>query len=53
MSEATESCPYCGERVLTKEVIDCPECGRWGCPECMPAGRGCICPDCEDKQEEE
>jgi len=25
----------------------CPECGRRGCPECMPAGLDCACPECE------
>jgi hypothetical protein len=28
-------------------VLECPECYRPGCEECMPAGRGCKCPECE------
>jgi hypothetical protein len=28
-------------------ILECPECYRPGCEECMPAGRGCKCPDCE------
>jgi hypothetical protein len=27
--------------------LECPVCYRPGCEECMPAGRGCPCPDCE------
>jgi len=27
--------------------LECPECCKEGCDECMPAGRGCACPDCE------
>ena len=27
--------------------LECPSCGKVGCDECMPAGRGCPCPDCE------
>lgn len=26
----------------------CPGCSREGCGECMPAGRGCRCPECDD-----
>jgi hypothetical protein len=29
----------------------CPQCEREGCPECMPAGRGCMCPECEEGAE--
>jgi len=28
--------------------FQCPECYRDGCDECMPMGRGCKCPGCED-----
>ena len=28
--------------------LECPECYRIGCDECMPCGRGCICPECEE-----
>lgn len=27
--------------------LTCPECYREGCDECMPSGRGVMCPDCE------
>jgi hypothetical protein len=32
----------------TRGPLVCPECGRQGCFECMPAGRSCICPECEE-----
>lgn len=41
-------CPYCAEVVEEKFVFECPQCARVGCPECMPAGKGCICPECEE-----
>ena len=44
-----EECPYCGEAV--NEILCCPECGRDGCWNCMPAGKGCICPECEEKKD--
>jgi uncharacterized protein with PIN domain len=63
--EAGSTCPYCG-RVLEldpkeREVTDypedfgdfyyeCPECGREGCSECMPCGRGVVCPECEEAE---
>lgn len=28
--------------------IECPTCGREGCDECIPGGRGCECIDCLD-----
>jgi hypothetical protein len=28
--------------------LQCPECYREGCETCMPLGRGCVCPECED-----
>ena len=31
----------------------CPICGRDGCDECMPLGRDCECPECEDSDEDE
>lgn len=34
-------------------VLTCPQCYRPGCEECMPAGRGCICPKCEDENDME
>ncbi len=27
--------------------LQCPECYRDGCEECMPSGRGCVCLECE------
>jgi hypothetical protein len=35
-----------GERYLYK--LTCPTCEKEGCDECMPAGRGCECPECEE-----
>jgi hypothetical protein len=47
-------CDHCGHQ--TSDTSDepfsyrltCPECGRDGCEECMPMGRGCACPECEE-----
>lgn len=35
-----------GERYLYK--LTCPTCEKEGCDECIPAGRGCECPECEE-----
>jgi hypothetical protein len=54
-----ETCDYCGAGPKpkgsppnsTKELFyryACPMCMRPGCPECMPAGNGCICPECDE-----
>ena len=43
-------CGWCGKRDNTDEPaykLQCPECLRLGCEDCMPMGRGCICPECE------
>lgn len=50
-----ESCPYCGHVLSEEEIslrkthgqLTCPDCGREGCGECMQAGRGCPCLECE------
>lgn len=44
-------CPQCGEKRPLSEAMKCPRCLRDGCPECMPAGRGCLCPECEAGEE--
>ena len=31
--------------------LECSSCGKPGCEECMPLGRGCACPDCEADRE--
>jgi hypothetical protein len=31
--------------------LTCPTCEKVGCDECMPAGRGCNCLDCEQTAE--
>jgi hypothetical protein len=49
-AEAVEhiTCSYCGALMAPDDPrLICPECGRDGCAECIPAGRGCICPECE------
>jgi hypothetical protein len=48
-----DHCDYCGvkPKPKAKEPLyqyTCPMCMRPGCPECMPAGNGCICPACEE-----
>ncbi|MBM4370899.1 MAG: hypothetical protein FJ098_04550 [Deltaproteobacteria bacterium] len=50
-----DECPYCGAvQAGTDEdpayVYTCPLCEREGCSECMPAGRGVPCPECEEVQ---
>lgn len=52
----SEGCPFCGETrgaLPDGTFLECPECGRDGCDKCMPAGRGCACPECEDGEGEE
>jgi len=45
-------CSYCGKTVLARDTLECPRCGRTGCCTkdggCMPGGKGCICPKCEE-----
>jgi hypothetical protein len=36
-----------GEQMM---AFSCPECGDPGCDECMPSGRGCLCPSCEEAE---
>ena len=45
-----EECPYCGKEAEIE--LTCPECGREGCEHCMPSGKGCVCPECEEKEDE-
>jgi hypothetical protein len=43
-----QNCDYCGAAGVAPWFrFVCPECGRDGCPECMPEGRGVRCPECE------
>ena len=48
-------CNYCGAKQEPEDgyvwFYECHECCREGCPECMPAGEGCICPECEENEE--
>lgn len=49
-----DPCAYCGESRPEGDTdpwyrYECPTCLRDGCPDCMPGGRGCECPDCEEK----
>jgi hypothetical protein len=56
-----ETCPHCGEVRDAEELglqktwgpLVCPKCEREGCFECMPMGRGCKCPECEDGEDQE
>lgn len=52
-----QGCPYCGEALDVEDIevglLTCPECAREGCSQCMPAGRGCICPECEKDEEDD
>ncbi len=46
---AENTCDYCGKPVEDRYRFTCPECARPGCPECMLAGRGVRCPECEEE----
>lgn len=56
-SQEQTTCPHCGEKLDQEEqkffringFYECPECHREGCDKCMPSGRNCICPECEEK----
>lgn len=50
MSEKTQ-CPSCGEECTSEELHECPGCDRPGCDYCMPLGKDCPCPECEDEEE--
>ena len=60
-SPLDESCPHCGEAYEPGEAaeagrhgpLQCPECGREGCSLCMPAGRRCLCPECEEHKHDD
>lgn len=52
--EEGEKCEGCGhvqhqgpEDDCAGYYLECPECCRAGCEECMPMGRGVACPECE------
>jgi hypothetical protein len=53
------NCSHCGFPLDDEELslvalhgpLTCPRCGRDGCHECMPFGRGVICPSCEELRE--
>jgi hypothetical protein len=47
MPDIDRNCDYCGAVLDGNFRFVCPECGRDGCPECMPEGRGVRCPECE------
>jgi hypothetical protein len=54
-----QDCPHCGTKLddedqelnLLHGPMTCPRCDREGCHECMPFGRGVICPECEELRE--
>lgn len=49
-------CPHCREKPSKDDAemfvrlgfYACPDCNRDGCDACMPSGRGCLCPECEE-----
>ena len=44
-----DKCLYCGALDdAENQTLHCPQCGRDGCLDCMPAGVGCPCPECEE-----
>jgi hypothetical protein len=50
----TETCPKCGTIYDPKHdgIVECRRCGAEGSTACCnPAGKGCICLDCEEKEE--
>ena len=58
-SVADRACSHCGtklddedrELIARHGPMTCPRCGREGCHECLPFGRGVICPECEELRE--
>jgi len=52
--------PPCGHEDCTEPyhpeepamALQCPGCDRPGCDYCMPAGRHCLCPACEEGWDE-
>jgi hypothetical protein len=49
--ESKEQCPFCGEECKESDLLTCPFCAREGCESCMPAGKNCSCPECEDEED--
>lgn len=47
------TCHYCGDAISSYSIMfECPTCGREGTEECcMPAGHGCMCPECEENED--
>ncbi len=45
-----DTCPYCGFEITDdpRDRLTCPNCYRDGCPDCMPGGVNCMCPECEE-----
>jgi hypothetical protein len=56
LKDTSEPCPYCGQDVSLDDMLECPGCGRPGCCTykggCMPGGNNCLCPTCEEGDEE-
>lgn len=50
-------CPTCEKKEDEDgellNAFTCPECGSPGCDDCMPSGRGCVCPTCEEESYDE
>lgn len=50
------TCPNCEFKFVGDEATFfvlkgfylCPGCERFGCDNCLPGGRGCLCPECEE-----
>ena len=45
-----DECAGCGATEGDEPLmaLQCPNCGEPGCGICMPVGRGCPCPGCEE-----
>ena len=46
---AIEGCSHCGKG--TDVVYECFNCSRAGCNACMPNGKDCLCPECEQHKQ--
>lgn len=44
------ACDICGKGYPPADLLECPNCLRMGCEECIPCGRNTLCKDCEDEQ---
>ena len=52
MGSEPATCDLCGGDVLSDTLIDCPECGKSCCEDCI-GGVGVACCECENEEPKE